>query len=45
MDSGCDVYVCADNSSVVGAGNAVVIPRMRLRRGPRSVDLGDFGVF
>ena len=45
MDSGCDVYVCADNSSVVCAENAVFIPRMRLRRSPRSVDLGDFGVF
>ena len=45
MVSGCDVYVCADNSSVVCAENAVLIPRMRLRRGPRSVDLGDFGVF
>ena len=44
MVSGCDVYVCADNSSVVCAQNAVFIPRMRLRRGPRSVDLGDSGV-
>ena len=45
MDSGCDVYVCADNSSVVCAGNVVFIPRMRLRRGPQSVDLDDSGVF
>ena len=45
MDSGCDVYVCADNSSVVCAENAVFIPRIRLRRCPRSVDLGDSGVF
>ena len=45
MVSGCDVYVCADNSSVVSAENAVFIPRMRLRSSPRSVDLGDFGVF
>ena len=37
MDSGCDVYVYADNSSVVCAENAVFIPRMRL--------WGDFGVF
>jgi len=45
MDSGCDVYVYADNSSVVCAENAVFIPRMRLWRGPRSVDLRDSGVF
>ena len=44
MDSGCDVYVCADNSSVACAENAVFIPRMRLWRRPRSVDLGDFSV-
>ena len=40
MVSGCDVYVCADNSSVVCAENAVFVPRMRLRKRPRSVDLG-----
>ena len=45
MDSGCDVYVLADNSSVVCAKNGVFISRMRLRRSPRRVDLGDFGVF
>ena len=45
MVSGCDAYVCADNSSVVCAEDAVLIPRMRLRSSPRSVDLGDFVVF
>ena len=45
MDSGCDVYVCADYSSAVCAENAVFIPRMRLRSSLRSVDLGDFSVF
>ena len=45
MISGCDVYVCANNPSVVCAENAVFIPKMRLRSSPRSVDLGDFGVF
>ena len=45
MVSGCDVYVCVDNPSVVCSGNAVLIPRMRLRSSPRSVDLSDSGVF
>ena len=45
MDSMCDIYTCADDSSVLSAENAVFILRMRLRRCPRSVDLGDFGVF
>ena len=40
MASGCDVYVCADNSSVVCAESAVFVARMSLRRGLRSVDLG-----
>ena len=40
MVSRCDVYIYADNLSVVYAENDNFIPRMRLRRSPRSVDLG-----
>ena len=49
MDSGCGVYVLtyssACNWSIVCAKNAVFIPRMRLRKRPRSVDLGNLSVF
>ena len=45
MDGGYGVYVCTEHLSVVCAKNAVFILRMRLRKRPRSVDLGDFGVF
>ena len=38
MGGGCGVYVCADSSSVVCAENVGFIPRIRLRKHPRSVD-------
>ena len=45
MDSGCDVYDYADNSSVVCAEDAVFTPRMRLWTRPWSVNLGNLTYF